>query len=60
LESRILSSGDVLLLAFGGHGFQMLEDCEVIEVKQGPYSGELDKTRFEANLPENLTFGDQL
>jgi mannose-6-phosphate isomerase-like protein (cupin superfamily) len=46
LESRILNSGDVLLLAFGGHGFEMLENSEIIEVKQGPYAGEADKTRF--------------
>jgi mannose-6-phosphate isomerase-like protein (cupin superfamily) len=47
LESRILEQGDVILLAFGGHGFEMLEPTEVIEVKQGPYAGEADKTRFE-------------
>jgi hypothetical protein len=46
LESRILSSGDVILLAHGGHGFTMLEDTEMIEVKQGPYSSDADKTRF--------------
>lgn len=47
LESRILEQGDVILLAFGGHGFEMLEPTEMIEVKQGPYAGEADKTRFE-------------
>lgn len=47
LESRILVSGDVLLLASGGHGFEMLEPTEMIEVKQGPYAGDQDKTRFE-------------
>lgn len=47
LESRILEQGDVILLAFGGHGFEMLETSEIIEVKQGPYAGEADKTRFE-------------
>jgi hypothetical protein len=47
LESLILTQGDVVLLAFGGHGFQMLEPSEIIEVKQGPYAGESDKTRFE-------------
>lgn len=47
LESTILYQGDVILLAYGGHGFVMLEDSEMIEVKQGPYAGELDKTRFE-------------
>jgi mannose-6-phosphate isomerase-like protein (cupin superfamily) len=46
LESRILESGDVILLANGGHGFEMLEPTEMIEVKQGPYAGEADKTRF--------------
>lgn len=47
LESTILESGDVILLAYGGHGFEMLETCEIIEVKQGPYAGEMDKIRFE-------------
>ena len=47
LESRILVSGDVILLAFGGHGFEMIDDTEIIEVKQGPYAGEADKTKFE-------------
>ena len=46
LESRVLRQGDVLLLAYGGHGFEMLEPTEMIEVKQGPYAGEADKTRF--------------
>ena len=46
LESRVLQQGDVLLLAFGGHGFEMLEPSEIIEVKQGPYAGDADKTRF--------------
>ena len=47
LESRILYSGDVILLAYGGHGFKMLEESEIIEVKQGPYAGEKDKFRFD-------------
>ena len=47
LESRILYKGDVILLAIGGHGFEMLEESEIIEVKQGPYVGEEDKTRFQ-------------
>ena len=47
LESRALETGDVILLAYGGHGFEMLEPTEMIEVKQGPYAGDQDKTRFE-------------
>jgi hypothetical protein len=46
LESRILNQGDIVLLAFGGHGFVMLEDSEIVEIKQGPYAGDDDKTRF--------------
>lgn len=47
LESHILEAGDVILLTSGGHGFKVLEEVEMIEVKQGPYSGDRDKTRFE-------------
>ena len=47
LESRILKEGDVMLLASGGHGFKVIEDVEMIEVKQGPYLGEKDKTKFK-------------
>jgi len=46
LESYILNQGDVILLAYGGHGFEMMEPSEIIEVKQGPYAGDGDKTRF--------------
>jgi hypothetical protein len=46
LESRVLTTGDVILLAEGGHGFEVLEELEMIEVKQGPYTGDCDKTRF--------------
>lgn len=46
LESRILEAGDVILLVTGGHGFEVIEEIEMIEVKQGPYVGEHDKTRF--------------
>ncbi len=46
LESRVLEAGDVILLVAGGHGFEVLEEVEMIEVKQGPYLGEQDKSRF--------------
>jgi mannose-6-phosphate isomerase-like protein (cupin superfamily) len=45
--NRELKKGDVILLASGGHGFEFLEETEMIEVKQGPYSGDRDKVRFE-------------
>ena len=47
LESRILEAGDVILLATGGHGFEVLDEIEMIEVKQGPYAQDKDKIRFE-------------
>ena len=47
VESREIYAGDVLLLASGGHGFEILEPAEFIEVKQGPYAGDMDKVRFE-------------
>lgn len=55
LESKILVTGDVILLAAGGHGFEMLEASEMIEVKQGPYSGDKDKVRF-THSPEHPIF----
>lgn len=46
VQSAVLEKGDVILLASGGHGFEMLEQSEIIEVKQGPYDGDEDKERF--------------
>ncbi|CAM3763073.1 hypothetical protein [Polynucleobacter brandtiae] len=54
IESKILMPGDVLLLASGGHGFEMLENTEMIEVKQGPYAGEGDKTHFDADIADRI------
>jgi quercetin dioxygenase-like cupin family protein len=51
LTSRELSAGDVILLASGGHGFEFLEESEMIEVKQGPHGGDADKERFEGGKP---------
>ena len=46
IESHIIEQGDIILLAFGGHGFECLEEVEMIEIKQGPYLGDQDKVRF--------------
>jgi len=54
IESRVLCAGDVILLANGGHGFEVLEEIEMIEVKQGPYAGDQDKTRFASVESEKL------
>lgn len=47
IESHIVEQGDIILLAFGGHGFECLEEVEMVEIKQGPYLGEQDKVRFK-------------
>lgn len=46
LESRVLKTGDLILLIKGGHGFKFLEESELFEVKQGPYLGQDDKATF--------------
>lgn len=46
-KSVVIEEGDIILLAGGGHGFEVLEETIMIEIKQGPYAGEADKTRFE-------------
>lgn len=50
LESKILIKGDVILLSEGGHGFKVIDECEIFEVKQGPYDEINDKERFEGKL----------
>ncbi len=59
IKSSILFAGDVILLADGGHGFKMLEQSEIIEVKQGPYCGEQDKVRFEPISEENVIYNNE-
>ena len=44
--TRELHAGDVILIVGGGHGFRMLEDTVLLEVKQGPYTGLDEKERF--------------
>lgn len=56
IESKILEAGDVLLLSSGGHGFEVLEEIEMFEVKQGPYAGDKDKTRFNGVKIKDIRF----
>ena len=46
-KSLLLAKGDVILLAYGGHGLYMIEESEIIEVKQGPFAEDRDKIKFE-------------
>ena len=56
LESRNLKAGDIILLVAGGHGFRVLEDVEMVEVKQGPYAGENDKKRFASVQEDQIIY----
>ncbi len=46
VATRELRAGDVIFIVGGGHGFRMLEDTVLLEVKQGPYTGLDEKERF--------------
>jgi len=59
LRSSVLRAGDIILLAFGGHGFEILEEAEIVEVKQGPYAGDQDKTRFDPVSSDRIVFKDE-
>lgn len=56
VTSANLQPGDLILLAHGGHGFEMLEDAEMIEVKQGPYCAEMDKVKFDPIAKEHVRY----
>lgn len=44
--SYTLTSNDIIILIDGGHGFKMLDDAWIFNLKQGPYNEEIDKTYF--------------
>ena len=52
LYSKILKKNDIIMLVHGGHGFKVLKNVEMLEIKQGPYSISKDKVKFE-NIDEN-------
>jgi hypothetical protein len=52
ISNRVLSAGDVIILIGGGHGFSVLEEIEMIEIKQGPYMGDQERTQFPKSSPE--------
>jgi mannose-6-phosphate isomerase-like protein (cupin superfamily) len=58
IESRTLRAGDVILLASAGHGFEVLDDLEMFEVKQGPYAEHEDKERFDGIASGDAVLGE--
>ena len=56
LLSKIINEGDIIMLIHGGHGFKVLKNVEMIEVKQGPYYLASDKVRFKAVDEKKIKF----
>jgi mannose-6-phosphate isomerase-like protein (cupin superfamily) len=54
VESYELAANDVLLLISGGHGFEVLEALEMLEVKQGPYLENQEKCHFKGVAARNV------
>ena len=46
VETLEMTTGDIMVMVSGGHGFRMLEDTVFLEIKQGPYIGVDEKKRF--------------
>jgi hypothetical protein len=46
VTTRELREGDLVIIVGGGHGFRIIEDTVLLEVKQGPYAGAGDRDRF--------------
>ncbi len=47
VDTRVLTSGDVMIFKSGGHSFAFIDDSELVEVKQGPYQYDKDKIKFK-------------
>ena len=47
LFSKKIFGKDIIMLLNGGHGFKVLKDVEMLEVKQGPYKLSRDKVKFD-------------
>ena len=56
LYSRILKKKDIIMLMQGGHGFKILKDIEMLEIKQGPYNLIKDKIKFESVDESKIKF----
>ena len=52
LFSKVLKDKDIIMLVHEGHGFKVLKDCEMLEIKQGPYNLIKDKIKFD-KIDEN-------
>ena len=56
LFSKKINERDIIMLIHGGHGFKVLKNVEMIEVKQGPYSLASDKIKFKTVDDKKIKF----
>lgn len=54
LFSKVLKDKDIIMLVSGGHGFKVLKNLEMLEIKQGPYNLIKDKIKFENIAEKNI------
>ena len=47
LFSVIIKKNQIIMLVHGGHGFKVLEPVKMLEIKQGPFVSNKDKTKFD-------------
>lgn len=53
IASIIIGPGQMFIQYTGGHAFEVIEDVQFIEIKQGPYTPE-DKVIFNPMAHENM------
>jgi hypothetical protein len=54
LFSKFIHKNDILILLSSGHGFKVIKDCSLIEIKQGPYIKTKDKKHFVKIQEKNI------
>ena len=55
LRPKTLYKNDIIILFKGGHGFKILKNCEIIEIKQGPYILSKDKVKFDNIVEKKIS-----
>ena len=56
IKSYVLKENDVIIFIQGCHGFKSLEEVELIEIKQGPFLKDQDKTRFKGIIDDEVIY----
>lgn len=54
IQTRTVGAGSAVQLVNGGHGFEVIENVQMYEIKQGPYVGHQDKTFFSGKHAYDL------